>query len=426
MPTKNATTEFWVKGLRQQLKLTEKVGSSYRISQQSGKCKLDVRYKDNSRSYATLPIDWLPANARRIEETVIAIAQYVAAGKTLKQAVQILFGGNQVAPEPTEDASIVDLVKSFDVIGEEKITDNKIKQSTWDGFYKKIRNKLIYVLSNNEVNNAKTLLKLLATVEMPNSKPNLHKGTRTRQQVIGAVSTWLEYATEKEEFEEGYLNPKFWTPPKAGSKAKKALMGHHSKKRKAIPIYDEEFIKLIDELKNQREKKAADRYIYLIQLCNVFGIRPHEANHLRVETINNKKSVFCGISKRTGGGSSPEDRELYALHQYWEKEFELIEKLENNYSVPPVGDQGLGDALGKYLAKVDYWNHLRETRGLTPYSMRHGYAYRMHQDARYSSKISTRMGAALMGHSHSIHLDTYGMWTPQGSMRNTLDNLLNS
>ena len=60
MPTKNATTEFWVKGLRQQLKLTEKVGSSYRISQQSGKCKLDVRYKDNSRSYATLPIDWLP------------------------------------------------------------------------------------------------------------------------------------------------------------------------------------------------------------------------------------------------------------------------------------------------------------------------------------------------------------------------------
>ena len=197
MPTKTPKTDFWISGLRQQLKLTAGVGSAYRISQQSGKCKLDVRYKDNSRSYATLPIDWLPANARRIEETVIAIAQHVAAGKTLKQAVELLFGRNQLAPEPTEDASLVDLVKSFDVIGEEKITDNKIKQSTWDGFYKKIRNKLIYVLSNNEVNNAKTLLKLLATVEMPNSKPNLHKGTRTRQQVIGAVSTWLEYATEK-------------------------------------------------------------------------------------------------------------------------------------------------------------------------------------------------------------------------------------
>ena len=35
----------------------------------------------------------------------------------------------------------------------------------------------------------------------------------------------------------------------------------------------------------------------------------------------------------------------------------------------------------------DYWNHLRETRKLVPYSMRHGFAYRMHQDARYSKKI---------------------------------------
>ena len=35
------------------------------------------------------------------------------------------------------------------------------------------------------------------------------------------------------------------------------------------------------------------------------------------------------------------------------------------------------------------------------------------------------MGAALMGHDHSIHLDTYGKWTPQGSMRTTLNETLN-
>ena len=102
----------------------------------------------------------------------------------------------------------------------------------------------------------------------------------------------------------------------------------------------------------------------------------------------------------------------------------LINKIENNYPLPPKGDQGLGDALGKYLAKVDYWKHLRKTRNLVPYSMRHGFAYRMHQDARYRNKISSREGAALMGHDHSIHLDTYGKWTPQGSMRSNLDEKL--
>ena len=425
MPVKKSKSEFWVKGLRQQLKLTPQVGSSYRISQQSGKCKLDVRYKDNSRSYATLPVDWLPSNARKIEEAVIAIAQLIAAGKTLKQAVDTLYRTNQDAPEPIEEGSIVDLVLSFDAYGEAKIDEKLIKQTTWDSFYKKIRNKLEYVLKNNEVNNADTLLKLISKVRMPNSKLENTAGTRTRQTVVGSICSWLEAATELEEHEEGYLNPKFWTPPKRGSKQKKRLMSHKPKKVPPVPIYDEEFLQLLEELKKKRERKAADRYIYLVQLINVYGIRAHEAPYLYVQTINNNKTVFCGSSKRTELGNSPDDRELYGLHPHWEKEFNLIKKIENKTPLPPVGDQGLGDALGKYLAKVDYWNNLRKTRNLVPYSMRHGFAWRMHQDPRYSKKISSRMGAALMGHDHSIHLDTYGKWTPQGSMRTTLNETLN-
>lgn len=425
MTTSKVNSDFWVQGVRQQLKLTSGVGSSYRISQQSGRCKLDVQYSDKSRKVATLPIDWKQENARLIENSVIKIARFVSAGKTLKEAVAITFGGNSEAPEPTEDEAIVDLILSFDIWGKNKVANNEIKQSTWEGTYQKYRKKLEYVLSTNEVTNSKRLLGLLVQVQMPNSRPHLHAGTRTREQVVGAVCTWLEEATELEEFEEGYLNPKFWSPPKKGSKAKKKLVGHHVSKTDAIPIYDDEFIKLIDEIRSsKREKIAAERYIFLIQLINVYGIRPHEAAALTVENIGGKKSVYCNSFKRSGGGSSPENRELYGLHQYWENEFDLIKKIENNYAIPPTGDKGLGDALGKYLAKVDYWNHLRETRKLVPYSMRHGFAYRMHQDARYSKKISSRFGAALMGHSHAIHLETYGKWTPQGNMRTTLDDLL--
>ena len=424
MPTSKPNSDFWISGLRQQLKLTSGVGSSYRISQQSGKCKLDVVYSDNSRKTAITPIEWKQENARVIENSVIKIAQFIAAGKTLKEAVAITFGANSEAPEPTEDTTIVDLVLSYDAYGEAKIEDGLIKRSTWDTFYKKIRNKLDYVLKNNEINNADTLLKTISKVRMPNSKLEKTAGTRTRQTTVSTICSWLEFATELQPNEEGYLNPKFWEPPKRGSKQKKRLMAYKKKKDPAVPIYDDEFLQLLEELNKKRERKAAERYIYLIQLMNVYGIRAHEGPHLYVQTINNKKAVFCDSNKTTELGESPDNRELYGLHPHWEKEFDLINKIENNYPLPPTGDQGLGDALGKYLAKVDYWKHLRKTRNLVPYSMRHGFAWRMHQDARYRNKISSRMGAALMGHDHSIHLDTYGKWTPQGSMRSNLDNLL--
>ena len=215
MPTTKLNSDFWVQGLRQQLKITSGVGSAYRISQQSGKCKLDIQYSDKSRKTAITPIEWKQENARVIENAVIKIAKFVAAGKTLKEAVAVTFGGNTEAPEPTEDTAIVDLIDSFNFFCKWKVS-NGVKQSTIDGIYKKYKAKLEYVLSNNEVNNAQRLLQLLSTVQMPNSKPELHKGTRTRQQVIGAVCTWLEWATELEENEAGNLNPKFWTPPKKG------------------------------------------------------------------------------------------------------------------------------------------------------------------------------------------------------------------
>ena len=42
------------------------------------------------------------------------------------------------------------------------------------------------------------------------------------------------------------------------------------------------------------------------------------------------------------------------------------------------------------------------------------------QDTEIKSLLE---GAALMGHDHSIHLDTW-KWTPQGSMRSNLDEKL--
>jgi len=40
------------------------------------------------------------------------------------------------------------------------------------------------------------------------------------------------------------------------------------------------------------------------------------------------------------------------------------------------------------------------------------------------NKIDTRTAAQLLGHSHETHLRVYGAWTPQGSIRERLENIL--
>ena len=68
----------WVVALRDQLKLS--VGSAYRVGEQRGKTKLDVRFQNGTRQYATLDIAWFPANSRKIQDSVEKIAKNITAG----------------------------------------------------------------------------------------------------------------------------------------------------------------------------------------------------------------------------------------------------------------------------------------------------------------------------------------------------------
>ena len=60
---------LWVQGLRTQLRST--VGPAFRVGEQRGRAKLDVRYSDGSRGTAVLPLEWLPAQAGAIEKLVV-------------------------------------------------------------------------------------------------------------------------------------------------------------------------------------------------------------------------------------------------------------------------------------------------------------------------------------------------------------------
>ena len=110
--------DSWILALRDQLKLS--VGSAYRVGEQRGKTKLDVRFQNGTRQYQTLDIAWLPANSRKIQESVEKIAGLVTGGRNVKEAYQALFGSSPPVPEANESASSL-LVQAWELFGAYKV-----------------------------------------------------------------------------------------------------------------------------------------------------------------------------------------------------------------------------------------------------------------------------------------------------------------
>ena len=61
------------------------------------------------------------------------------------------------------------------------------------------------------------------------------------------------------------------------------------------------------------------------------------------------------------------------------------------------------------------------TPGLTPYSLRHGWAWRAHK--LYDRPLSIRDAAALMGHDAATHSRYYGSWVDEDDLRATVARL---
>ena len=102
MPSRKHAVD-WVLALRDQLRIS--VSSAYRVSERRGKTKLDVRFQNGTRQYATLDIAWVPANSRKIQDSVEKIAGLVTGGRNVKEAYEALFGASIAVPEANESAS---------------------------------------------------------------------------------------------------------------------------------------------------------------------------------------------------------------------------------------------------------------------------------------------------------------------------------
>lgn len=82
----------------------------WRVAEQRGRAKLDVRFSDGSRAYAVLPVSWSPAQARAIQQMVEDIARQLATGRTFNEALQVVVGATPAAPTPAATPSAEQLL----------------------------------------------------------------------------------------------------------------------------------------------------------------------------------------------------------------------------------------------------------------------------------------------------------------------------
>ena len=82
----------------------------------------------------------------------------------------------------------------------------------------------------------------------------------------------------------------------------------------------------------------------------------------------------------------------------------------------------IGDAFRQYLDRLPYWQSLvKANKGLTPYGLRHGWAWRAHK--YYDRPLSVRDASALMRHNPQTHMRHYGRWTDEADLIDAITNL---
>ena len=95
----------------------------------------------------------------------------------------------------------------------------------------------------------------------------MESGSRSRKQVIQHQAQWLRFAVEN-----NYLDKKLWEPPRKESREIRDLVGETlTQKQLTVPIYDTEIEELLDAISKNRETRAANRWIFALQLLACYG-----------------------------------------------------------------------------------------------------------------------------------------------------------
>lgn len=411
MPRTDAKANTWVSDLRRQIKREH--GAGWKVQEQSGKARLFHTLEDGSRPSVTLNIEWTASNSTAIANEIGALtARMNEHDITLKEAHH---RNQQVGGVVTGDG-IKAGATDWQAVGDAFLaTRSDRRGTTLRDTSKRVQNAVtLLTAAKGRPTDGKSLMEQYAAAYFGNCPA----GGMGRKRHLGDVAAFLNYAIEKSGV------PGRWKPLEGDDRDALVGTADGGESRLTPPVKPEQLAALLDAL----QAEGKEELWLAVALVGCFGLRPAELAALSVEDGHLKVGSQVKRNRRSMKNQKPPRLALaleldgrtdgaHALAQ-----FELgRQKLPA--AIRTAIDSGefkkVGDAFRQLLDRYPFWQSLvAETPGLTPYSLRHGWAWRAHK--AYASPLSVRDAAALMGHTPATHHKHYGQWTDEQGLKDAV------
>ena len=260
---------------------------------------------------------------------------------------------------------------------------NSARKSTWNGSYKPYIKRMISIYQKNENKDINQIF--LSTLK------SYKEGSRSRKQCGTALKVFAEF------FE---LNlPSEW---------KLLSRGYGIKKASFRNLPDDN---LIEEIwKNIPNKE----WQYVFGLMATYGLRNHEVFFCDLSALKNKGDKILRILPTTKTG----EHQVWPFHPKWVDLFELS-SLGNDPTLLPKINKDLKKTTLQNIGKriTDQFN--RYNINIRPYDLRHAWAVRT-----IFYDLPDTVAARMMGHSVSLHTQTYHHWITKRDQQKAVNNAL--
>ena len=440
--------EEWAKSLRQDIK-TE-IGLGWNVCGHkrsdgtlSGSCKLTHRTEDGRRSSVMLPFPWEASRKRQILNRVIAIAKALQADpqKELVECARI-----NIDTIDEQEAALTQSGRSKDKTWEavlERFLESK-SSCRWKTLrdYQYRLGRALELLNQHKPKPRSGLGLMQAYKKVHFLGPNgeehkpgaqLEAGASGRKKSLDDIARYLRYAVDV------CGMPKRYLPPEP--KQIEELVGFKtvSTTNDLTPaIKPDMFVELLDNLLEE----GKDEIYVAVAIVGYTGIRPSELATLH--RVDGQARVVSTKRNMKQMKYPPESRDIFPLEingrnhegakvlkQFFEGKAKLpaplqvqIDRMNPDHPNHINSYSYVGMEFRQMLClRCKAWKNLKSNPGtedITPYSLRHGFAWR----ATYGdTQMSHRAAARLMGHDLVTHMKWYGRWIDRASVKAEVDRL---
>ena len=257
------------------------------------------------------------------------------------------------------------------------------RKTTWKSSYKPYLKRIISIYDKSDSENLNNIF--MTTLK------SYKEGSRSRKQCATSLSVLAKFLD--------HTLPENWNLMAKGYGLKKASF-------RDLPT-DEKIEELWEEIPNNSWK-------YVFGLMATYGLRNHEVFFCDLSSLSNNGDKIIRVLPTTKTG----EHQIWPFHPKWIDRFELY-KLGQDPELLPNINRDLRKTTLQNIGKKITDQFKRYSLRIKPYDLRHAWAVRT-----IFYDLPDTVAARMMGHSVSLHTQTYHHWITKRNQQQAVNNAL--